>query len=592
MAPDNVDPLRIGEIPYDSELEGIFPLLQKQHPVSSLDTNRHFSPASIRHMLGEGAIPYLYDSNTGNVTFAVEESAYFEAMTPEEFRTHFDSFFSSLSTGMKRMLQENRFTFKPMSQEKMERIAQFIIDPEKITNYFSERAIEKNEELGYVNDVKMQGYVNSLINQAINSRASDIHLECLGGLERRVRFRIDGKLQEIDNMLSPAAYKGAVVVLKNRCGSGVSSSENRKPQDGKLVHKYACADGTASVYDLRAAFRPVHSEGDFVESSNSAPIRKENVILRIPQKRGSFLKLDKLGLSAYDLNRTLEALDFPNGLALITGPTGSGKTTTIYGLLDKLNVSTKKIITIEDPVEAYVNGLQQTQVHKEIGVDFASFLRGALRSDPDIIFVGEIRDNETADAALQAAMTGHYVISTLHTNSAPGAVGRLRNMGISKMDLAATLRGVMAQSLVRVFEKGLRDRISNNQLTEEDVTHLRHINGGEALNKLMRENFYPSENIFFYEGDDLAFKGRQALTEFWFVDGSSQETISSEKSGITDLTAVAEASGMRPMFISGVEKVAEGITSLEEVLGEVGPEVFRAKKDILKRCDFIQVIHP
>ncbi len=575
---------KTGEIPYDPELEKIFPLLQKQHPVSNRDIERHFPPAAVRYLLSEGAIPYLYDVNTGHVTFAIEESRYYEAMSPDDFRTQFPLFFSSLTPGMKRMLNEDKFTFEPMAREKMEKIAPYIINPEKITNYSAERDREKAEELGLVNDVKMQDYTNSLINKAIEMRASDIHLECLGGLERRVRFRIDGKLREIPNLLSPPAYKGVVVVLKNRCGSGVSASETRRPQDGKVVHKYSSKDGSTAVYDLRAAFRPVHSEGDAADSSSEQVIKKENVTLRIPQKRGTFLKLNKLGLSEYDSSRMLEALDVPNGIALITGPTGSGKTTTIYGLLDVLNTPDKKILSIEDPIECQVNGIQQTQVHNEIGVTFASFLRGALRADPDIIFVGEIRDNETADAAIQAAMTGHYVISTLHTNDAPGAVDRLRGMGIQRQNLAGTLRGVMAQSLVRVFENDLRERILSGKLTDSDKEHIQSIDGGAALNALIRENLYPTNSFYFMKGDETTFKGRQALTEFWFIDGKSQDVIANERTGVAELVSTAKQSGMRPMFISGVEKVFSGVTSLEEVLSETGPAVFRIEKEALLKA--------
>jgi type IV pilus assembly protein PilB len=558
-------------LPYDAELEKYFPIIRGSPAVSLKDTSR-FSPQMINYYAQRGALPYKLDFAQGEIIFALDNTRFDEFVNAQDFRIQFDEVFSLMSPELRRLAADDKkvklIYFEPSL---FERMTQYVANPGLIDIYRSQRKQEEDTIRGVINDKETEAFVDNLFNRAIKERASDIHFESCSGLEHRIRFRVDGKLRESPNILSSDMYKALVIVLKNRCGSGLRIEEKRRPQDGQLSHTSGEVndDGSARVYDLRVAFRPVVGGA-------------ENVTLRIAQ-RGIFRTLDNLGLSDYDHERINQACAEPNGIILVTGPTGSGKTTTLYGMLHSINDPTRKIVTIEDPVEVQMKGLQQTQVHNQIGVDFPSFLRGALRTDPDVIFVGEIRDKETADIAIEAAMTGHLVLSSLHTNNAPGAVNRLTNMNISRADLAMNLRGVMAQTLVPVFEEKLRQRIASETLTEEDKKHIQFVSGDQALNSLAGRIIYPAGSMYFCEGDESTFKGREALTEFWLLDEQSQDAICNSSAGVSLLTNAAEQSGMRPMFISGVEKVANGITSLEAVLDAVGKSVFRRKSDILEK---------
>ena len=585
------------QIPYDEVIEKYFPVIKDHPAVSPRDTAFHFTPQAVRYFAREGVLPYTFDNVRGEITFALDESRY-EFMTPDDFRIQFHELFSSMSPQLlKNLTSENsQINFIHLPGDVIERLAPYVADPELITSYVKQRKLEADINRGFISDAEGNKFVDGVLGWAIKERASDVHFESMGGLERRIRVRIDGILRECPSDLDSDLYRKSVVILKNRCGAGIKIDEKRKPQDGQLTYVSSIVEGkgAAQVYDLRTAFRPVFG-GD------------ENVILRIAQ-RGTFKTLDQLGLSSYDHQRIKDTFVEPNGIILVTGPTGSGKTTTLYGMLHSINDPKIKIITMEDPVEVKIPGLQQTQVLREIGVDFPSFLRGALRSDPDVVFVGEIRDNETAQAAIEAAKTGHMVLSSLHTNNASGAVNRLIGMDVSKVELAENLRGVLAQTLVPIYKRDLLGRLLSGNPTladlhfmgcapeekamnkekaladsvENALSRLQCISGGEALNQLIDENFYPAGSLPFYGGDERIFAGREALTEFWLLDEQSQDAICSPVASISLLTSAAEHSGMRPMFISGVEKVKAGKTSLEAVVDAVGKSVFKRKKEFLK----------
>ena len=570
------------KIEFDPDLENFLPLIEKNPPVSLRDTQKYFSPQAVRYLSNQGVLPYLFDVDRGEVTFAVDRSKY-TAMTPEEFKISFYEFFNIVSPEIKRKLNDNsRLKFVLLDSPLLDKLRPYVESPERITAYNSQRQEEEKISRGAINNQEANAFVDDTISRAIRQRASDIHFEYGAAGKFRIRFRVDGSLRVIPNELDANTYRAVITILKNRCGAGVKLDEKRRPQDGKLVFNSpdVNSEGHSQVYDLRAAFRPVVSEESTGKTNGSS--REENAILRIAQ-RGVFKTLDQLGLSEYDHERIGRACAEPNGILLVTGPTGSGKTTTLYGMLSSINTTDRKIVTIEDPVEVQIPGMQQTQVHNDIGVDFASFLRGALRTDPDVIFVGEIRDKETADTALEASMTGHLVMSSLHTNNAPGAVNRLINMKVSKLDLATNLRGVLAQTLVPIFEKGLQERLMSGKLTDEDLKHITYSSGDELLNNLMGEQHYPGNSFYFFEGDEICFKDRAPLTEFWLLDEKSQDAICNPEEGVSLLTRAAENSGMRPLFISGIEKVIARTTSLNYVLGEVGESIFREKKELLIR---------
>ena len=267
-----------------------------------------------------------------------------------------------------------------------------------------------------------------LITRAVESRASDIHIEPFED-ELKVRYRIDGVLHDIES--TPKRLQAAIV-SRIKIMAKLNIAERRLPQDGRIRLKVG-----ENEMDLRVSTIPV--------------LYGESVVMRILRKEGIVIDLDLLGFPPQTLRSFNQLITKPNGIILVTGPTGSGKTTTLYGALDKINSPDKKIITVEDPVEYQLKGVNQIQVKPQIGLNFANTLRHIVRQDPDIIMIGEIRDLETAEIAIQSAFTGHLVFSTLHTNDAPSAITRLLDMGVENFLLSSTIRGILAQRLVRVI---------------------------------------------------------------------------------------------------------------------------------------------
>src|SRR3954471_1655759 len=287
---------------------------------------------------------------------------------------------------------------------------------------------EPEDLLESEDDAPIIRLINALLTEAVKERASDIHIE---PYENRlvVRFRIDGVLREV---LSPQKAIANAVVSRIKVMAKLDIAEKRLPQDGRI--------------GLRVAGRPVD-----VRVSTIPAGRGERVVLRLLDKQAGKLDLAQLGMDGSVRTRLEDMIARPHGILLVTGPTGSGKTTTLYGALLKLNDASRNIMTVEDPIEYYIDGVGQTQVNTRVDMTFARGLRAILRQDPDVVMVGEIRDLETAEIAVQASLTGHLVLSTLHTNSAVGAVTRLRDMGVEPFLLSSSLVGVLAQRLVRVL---------------------------------------------------------------------------------------------------------------------------------------------
>jgi general secretion pathway protein E len=393
-----------------------------------------------------------------------------------------------------------------------------------------EADLERLKDLA--SDAPVVRAVNGLISRAAEARASDIHLEPYEeGL--RVRFRIDGALH--DQASLAATYRSAVV-SRIKVMAGLNIAERRLPQDGRL--RLAVR---GHEIDLRVATSPgIHGEG---------------VVLRLLDRSHLSLDFDSLGFDAAVRARFEQALSQPHGVVLVTGPTGSGKTTTLYAALAWLNAPARKILTIEDPIEYRLAGVSQTQVNPQIGLDFAAALRSFLRQDPDIMMVGEIRDLETAQIAVQAALTGHTLLSTLHTNSAAAAVMRLADMGVEPFLIATTLNAVLSQRLVRRLcphcaqpyepSRTLLKSMGLKKDESERLTRLYHPGGCKAC--------------------DHGFRGRVAVLELL--------TMTEEIAGLvmqrTEMRAVhraAVAAGMRPMLADGLDKAARGLTTVEEVL--------------------------
>ncbi len=370
--------------------------------------------------------------------------------------------------------------------------------------------------------------VNLIVTEAVRSRASDIHIEPDENT-LRIRYRIDGVLHEVNTI--PTRLTSAIL-SRIKILSKMNIAEKRKPQDGKIELKLE-----NKSLDLRVSSCPT--------------VHGENVVIRILDKSSVLLGLGDLGFMSDDLKRFNKVINRSHGIVLVTGPTGSGKTSTLYASLATINSIEKNIITIEDPVEYQIPLIRQTQVNPKIGFNFAEGLRTFLRQDPDIIMVGEIRDKETAEIAIQASLTGHLVFSTLHTNDACSTVTRLIEMGIEPFLIAGTLAGILAQRLVRVSCERCKEK---------------HVPQDEVLKDLK----IPSE-VTLYKGAGCpkcnysGFSGRTGVYELLVINETVKHVMV-ENPTLEAITKAAKESGFMTLIQDGVEKVKKGITTPEEIL--------------------------
>ncbi|MCP4716465.1 MAG: type IV-A pilus assembly ATPase PilB [Deltaproteobacteria bacterium] len=376
--------------------------------------------------------------------------------------------------------------------------------------------------------------VNAILTDAIEKNCSDIHIE---PYEKsfRVRFRVDGSLSEI--MRPPLKMKNAMT-SRIKIMSKLDIAERRLPQDGRIKLKL----GRGREMDYRVSVLPT--------------LFGEKIVLRLLDKSNLQLDMTKLGFEEKQIKDFQEAIYKPFGMVLVTGPTGSGKTTTLYSALAELNKVSENISTAEDPVEFNLDGINQVQMHEDIGLTFASALRSFLRQDPDVILVGEIRDFETAEIGIKAALTGHLVLSTLHTNDAPGTINRLLNMGIEPFLVSSSINLILAQRLARKICTQCREPIE--ELPPDLVAKL----GGKA------EDY---ENITLFRGrgcdacNDTGYKGRIALYEVMPMSEELKELVLQGASAI-ELKKEAIELGMQSLRQSGIVKMKEGVTTLEEVI--------------------------
>lgn len=399
---------------------------------------------------------------------------------------------------------------------------------EKDKKLKGDKAEEANEE---VDNSPIVLLVNKIIEQAVNERASDIHIEALED-EVRVRYRIDGAMQEITRY--PKDLQNAIVA-RIKIVSGMNISEKRAPQDGRMTLIFNRVE-----YDLRVSSLPTTFG--------------EKVVMRIASKSGLNKEKSELGFQEEELRRFDGILKHPHGIILVTGPTGSGKSTTLYTVLNELNGGEVNIITVEDPVEADVDGINQVQVNEKAGLTFASALRSILRQDPDIIMIGEIRDEETASIAVKAAITGHLVVSTLHTNSAASTVTRLEDMGIEPYMVADSVVGIIAQRLVRRLCPKCR---VEKQVTETDKLRL-HLRGD--ANPMI---YHPSENGCVY-CNNSGYRGRIGVYEIMPITAPLREIIS-RGGGAEEIQNVALKEGLTTLRLGAAKLVLQGVTSITEV---------------------------
>lgn len=376
--------------------------------------------------------------------------------------------------------------------------------------------------------------VNLIFSKALEARASDIHIEPFEN-SLKVRYRIDGVLQEVE---SPPSQLAAAVISRLKILSRLNIAERRIPQDGRIKLKIS-----GKAVDLRVSTVPT--------------LYGESVVMRILDKESIDLDLENIGLSESILVKFKAVLNKPNGIFLVTGPTGSGKTTTLYSALTRMNTKDRKILTVEDPVEYQIAGVNQIQAAPKVGLDFASALRAIVRQDPDIIMIGEMRDRETASIAIQSALTGHIVFSTLHTNDAASGVTRLLDMGLEDYLLTSTINAILAQRLVRV----LCDHCKRDEcLQSDEIEHL-------GIAHLIAQA--GTDRVWRHQGCEhcshTGYAGRMGIHELLLVDDQIRHLIlehaSSEK-----IHQAACQQGMVTLYEDAMLKALQGKTSLEEVL--------------------------
>ena len=410
---------------------------------------------------------------------------------------------------------------------------------EAISRYYADDTPQVQEEDVTIEGAEDEGdapiirMVTKLLVDAQNMRASDIHLE---PLEKRfrVRFRIDGVLHEVQN--PPKKLQSAIISRIKIMSGTMSIAEKRLPQDGRIQVKIG-----QKQLDLRVSTIPTN--------------HGESVVMRILDKSSLTLGLPQLGFLSDDQQTMEQLINLPDGIILVTGPTGSGKTTTLYSCLHAINRPDRKIITVEDPVEYQLNGINQVQVNADIGMTFPAALRSMLRQAPNIIMVGEIRDGETASIAINASLTGHLVLSTLHTNDAPSAVARLVDIGIQPFLVSSSLRAVLAQRLVRRLCPSCKEP---HELTESELRALR-------LERAQVEDATVMRPVGCNACRGVGYKGRMGIFEIFLVNDEVRHMIN-ERATTMELRKRARELGMRTLREDGIRKVLAGLTTADEVI--------------------------
>jgi general secretion pathway protein E len=406
------------------------------------------------------------------------------------------------------------------------------LDEEKGLQVLDENAENNNLDEGAEDEASIIRFVNQVFKDAIELRASDIHLEPFED-EFRIRYRIDGELQEVPVPAQLKRFQPAIV-SRVKILSHLNIAEKRLPQDGRIKIRLDDAE-----VDIRVSVIPM--------------LHGEAVVMRLLRQNSKLRGLDDIGMDRRESDCFRNVLQLPHGIILVTGPTGSGKTSTLYTALNEINDAVRKIITIEDPVEYQLKGVNQIQVNEKSGLTFARGLRSILRHDPDVVLIGEIRDAETAQIAVQASLTGHLVFSTLHTNDAPGAVTRLVDMGVEPYLVASSLEAVLAQRLVRVLCSHCKQ--PDNSPTAQTLK--------AKLGIPVATTIYKS--IGCRECRNTGFFGRHAIFEWMDTDQEIRQLVL--QSASTDqIRAAARRQGMKSLAEDGWRLVRQGITTVEEVL--------------------------
>jgi general secretion pathway protein E len=395
-----------------------------------------------------------------------------------------------------------------------------------------------DEDIQHLKDMASEApvirVVNLIIQRAVEARASDIHVEPFEN-RLKIRYRVDGVLRDVE---APPSRSSAAVISRIKIMAKLNIAERRLPQDGRISVRIQ-----GKELDLRVSTVPT--------------LFGESVVIRLLDKDSVKFDFEALGYDGVTVERLKRVLGLPHGIIVVTGPTGSGKSTTLYTALHRLNSDERKIMTVEDPVEYQLDGVNQIQVKPQIGLNFATALRAIVRQDPDVIMVGEMRDAETVRIAVQSALTGHLVLSTLHTNDAAGAITRLLDMGVEDYLLTSTINGIVGQRLVR--------RLCDHCKTRREA--LPEVAAELGLRPLQED----SPSVFLYEpqGCDhcggVGFRGRLALAEVLIMSNGLRAAVM-RHADATELQRMAVAEGMETIYRAGLRKCVEGLTTLEEVL--------------------------
>ncbi len=475
-------------------------------------------------------IPYEFNKNTRTLKVALASTDNFRAIDDLRSLLNYNVIPAICDPEtIKKLLAK----FYDVKQESLTEVLHEVASDESLKgleNRGESIDIDTLKELAESNPVKK--LLNMVLLQAIKEKASDIHFEPFEE-EFKMRYRIDGVLYE---MVPPDRTIGVALTSRIKVMANLDIAERRLPQDGRIP---LVVQG--KQIDLRVAVLPT--------------LWGESVVMRVLDRSNVQLDLDKIGMRDDDLRTFRQLVGKPNGVVLVTGPTGSGKTTTLYAALNELNNPEDKLITTEDPVEYDIDGIIQVQIRQEIDLTFAACLRSILRQDPDIILVGEIRDKETAEIAVQASLTGHLVFSTLHTNDAPSSIARLLDLGVESFLITATLEGVVAQRLVRRICIHCKEEYTP---TEEQLLEL----------ELLPEDV---KGRVFYRGrgcdqcNNTGYRGRMGIYEIMTLDDDMREMIMNHASSAV-LREAARKRGMRPLRASGLLSIYEGMTTIEEVV--------------------------
>lgn len=409
------------------------------------------------------------------------------------------------------------------------------LDSSKMNQIVDEVSVDEisDDELDQLKDLASEAPVIRLVNlimqRAAEQGASDIHIEPFEG-NLKVRYRVDGVLQEVE---SPPRQFAAAIISRIKIMAKLNIAERRLPQDGRIRNRIQGRE-----YDMRISTVPT--------------MHGESVVMRLLNQESVVLDFKALGFQQEDHEKFVDALRQPHGMILLTGPTGSGKTTTLYTALSLLNEPHRKIITVEDPVEYQLEGINQIQAKASIGLTFANALRSIVRQDPDVIMVGEMRDLETAEICVQSALTGHLVLSTLHTNDSVSSVTRLMEMGVEDYLLTSTLNAVIAQRLVRILCDKCKTKTDIPEKVAKEMT-------ADVSSKFM---YVP---VGCDECNNTGYSGRISIIEMLLINDDIRKLIL-EHADASTLATAAMKQGMRTMYQDGMQKVIQGITSLEEIL--------------------------